>query len=445
MTRRSKVKALPKPDFVRKAFEVPGLFKPRSHRLLDRAIEVFGVLTTPDGLAPVSVHVAGPDTSGKRPFSGKLHGESPDKHIFLSWRVWRPAVFQREIIVEHVMTLMNSLAKSLPKVTWLEEVLEHKSKAKRTWAYELYGEKRIVGPDLLDAVSGSYEIELYVHLHSTCLQKCLFCPAASHSFSRQQQDADLDFINELIERIVLPAAANGVYTTFRLDADDISGHHRLPEIMQAISNSTGNPVSLILPATRLSIPSGADAIADLPGLMGLTTTVFGSSAEVHDKIAGRPGAFVETLRAFKNLSNKPVWLNAHFVLSNLSCSQIAEVVDTVSHFGMDLRIQNLIADCDAHETMLRPLLPRIDEVLSGFAVAKEQILTASERIGITLSDFPICFIPEELRHLTRSDYNRQSLYQYTLSPVCEKCRHKDDCLGVPSTYIELYGTQAFAP
>ena len=107
MTRRSKVKALPKPDLVRKAFEVPGLFKPRSHRLLDRAIEVFGVLTTPDGLAPVSVHVAGPDTSGKRPFSGKLHGESPDKHIFLSWRVWRPAVFQREIIVEHVMTLMN--------------------------------------------------------------------------------------------------------------------------------------------------------------------------------------------------------------------------------------------------------------------------------------------------------------------------------------------------
>jgi len=428
---------LPQPVLVREAFTVPGLFEPGSHRFVDGGIEVFGRLQVDGVRIPIGIQAGHPDSSGGWPFSGES--------VSLCWWPLRSAAPLPSGAGGAVESLMRRLIPALPQNGWLEGTLSHRRLPSRTWAFELPGGTRTIEPDLLEAVHGGNHIDLYVQLHSNCVQDCVFCPTCSPDFTPDQQDADVDFIRDLAERVVIPAARFGVTSSFRFDADDVSAHRRLPALMKIVSESCGCPMHLVIPANRLSVPAVADAVCGLPGLMKLSTTLFGATPETHDRVAGRAGAFSETIRAIRNLSGRPLWVQGHFILSSAACAEIGAVADTLAHFGVDLMIQSLIADCDAHEVVLRPIMPDLAEVRRQFAASAPRILAASSIINVAITDFPACVVPVELGHLAQTDHRRETLYRYAIPPACQGCACIDQCIGVSPMYLELFGDAAFSP
>lgn len=428
---------LPQPVSVREAFRVSGMFEPGSHRFVDGGVEVFGRLAVGNTWIPIGIQAGHPVSSSGWPFSGSS--------VSLCWWPLRSSTPLPAGVGSVVESVMKRLIQALPEYAWLESVLRHRRLPAKTWAFELPGGTRSIEPDLLDAVRGGSHIDLYVQLHSNCVQDCVFCPTCSPDFSANQQDADVDFIRDLAQRVVIPAAGFGVTSSFRFDADDLSAHRRLPALMKIVSDSCGCPMHLVIPANRLSVPAVADAVSELPGLMKLSTTLFGAAPETHDRVARRCGAFVETIRAIRNLSKKPLWVHGHFVLSAAACSEIGAVADTLAHFGIDLMIQSLIADCDAHEVVLRPIMPDLADVRRHLAAAAQHILAASAVINVAITDFPVCVVPCELGHLAQTDHRRESLYRYMIPPGCQGCRCMDRCIGVSPMYLDLFGDGALEP
>lgn len=255
----------------------------------------------------------------------------------------------------------------------------------------------------------------------------------------------MKLVSDLARLVILPGLEHGVTSAVRFDADDLSGHRHLSEMMSIVSDSCGCPMHLVIPANRLSSPAVAKTVTSLAGLTKLSTTIFGASADVHDKVAGRPGAFAETIKAIRNISSEPVHTQCHFVLTSGAVDGIGQVADILSHFGMDMMLQSLILDCEAHPALLDPILPDLAQVRAALERQADRILAAARVVGVEITDFPVCCVPARLRHLARTDHLRESLYRYRLTEKCGGCRYYEDCIGVSALYLEKFGLSGLNP
>ena len=424
---------LPIPVEVRRAVSVSGIFQPSSHQFVDFGIEVFGHLNVDGFPVPVGFHVESSEGDSSRPY---VFG---DVSLCLL-----PSYEEKGLSSGSAGAAVGKAAwailSSLASCDWLKTVLSRKREATRSWNFDLHGAPRKICDEMLQAIRQPGHIDIYVQLHADCVQRCRFCPNLRSSSSAQDQDGDLQFVRQLAERVVSPALENGVTSTFRFDAYDLSAHPYLAEIMQIVSDSCGCPMHIIVPANRLSVPSVCRTMSSCPGLLSLTTSIFGASAEVHDDVAGRIGAFAETIKAFRNISVLPVSTQCNFVLTSGACEDIGKVADILSHFGIDMNLLSLIADTQMHNELLMPVIPDLAVVRANLEKDAVRILAASRRVNVELTDFPLCIVPASLTHLARSEHSRDSLFNFTLTEECKSCRCSKDCVGVFGIYQNLYGT-----
>ncbi len=427
--------SLPAPAEIRKAFSLPGLFDASCHSLGDGCIDVFGLMTVSGRPVQVCVSASHQDSSHR----------APADDIRVEW--W--PVCRRDRSDESVMRigagLPGAIARRLAEISWLPSVLGRGRRPVRNWTFGMMRLDGSIPSDLLQAASGPHDLDIRVELRANCGLKCRFCMNSSPAYSRREQDDDLVLVADLVEHVVLPARAAGVSTVLRFDADDVTAHRHLIEIMGLVHESCGCPIHLIVPAVRLASPAVVDSMAGLPGLFKLTTSVFGASALTHDGVAGIPGAFAGAVRAIRNLSTFPLWVQCHLVVTRDAVGEIGAVVDMLAHFGIDVMVQGLLADCPGHEPILRGILPDLESLRSSFEEAGGRILGAARLVGVEIADFPTCAVPRGLRGLAVVHHPRPELYRYVLTDLCGPCAHSADCIGVSEVYIDVHGHSGINP
>jgi len=428
---------IPTPAEIRRIFSVPGRFEAATCRRRHRGIEVFGVLNTAGRPENVGITVCHPELAHDAPYV--------TESFAMAWSPARREASSNMELQKDARMLLPDIAQGIKDAAWLQYLVDAPSNAVTSWSFVPAGLPCVVTDEMIGATEGTSDLDIRVHLHSNCVQKCLFCPVASPAYSEEDQAGDLSFIIELARRVVVPARRNGLFTTFSLNADDLSSHKYLRSIMDVVYESAGCPLYFVVPANRLASPAVAGAFARLPGLVGLSTTILGATAGTHDLVAGRPGAFAETVRALKNIASLPLQLQGHMVLTSDACGEIGPTAAIIAHFGVDVQIQNLIADCWRHEVVLPRVTPDLETVRLGLEKACEKLLEASAKVNVRLSDFPVCAIPPALRHLACDEHPRASLYKYRFPDECGACVNQENCIGLSSTYLERFGASGIRP
>lgn len=428
---------LPSPDEIWRVFTIPGIFEPVGHRFLDRQIEVSGVLAVAARRVPIrlSVQGLGPiDRPGAAPGGFQA-----------SWTPVRPqAGFDTDVrrAGDHLLKVLEPLLDGVP---WIAAVIGRPLPATRRWFFGVPGASRTVTGELVSAADGPDDLDIYVQLHSNCVQHCGFCPVSSPAFSVSNQDSDLEFVTSIVDRVVVPARRNGVFVTMSFDADDISAHRHLGAILGLVHDASGCPIHLTMPPNSLASPPVARAVMRLPGLFKLSTSVFGSTAATHDSVAGRSGAFTEAVRAMRNLAGAPVQVQGRFVLTAAALPEIGPAVDILVHFGFDVTIQSLFADNVSHQELLGGITPDMALVRRRLGESAGRLMNASRLVNVSIVDFPVCAVPPELRPFMRNDHRRADLFGHSLTPGCEGCVHSDRCTGVSAVYRKQFGLSGVLP
>ncbi len=287
------------------------------------------------------------------------------------------------------------------------------------------------------------DVRLSLYLRAPCLQQCRFCPPATRTTAGPPEwESDLAFVQRLADQVLRPARLRGLPATVTLKADDLLGHGRLPEILEIIHAEAGCPIHLVTPVNRIRDASEALRVTRLPGVESVAFTLFAASAAVHDEVAGRPGAFRETVRAARWLTRVGlIEVRLRFVVTRQGLSDLPAVMDTASALGASFTVAGLVADTPEHLGSLAGLMPRVDAVRRVLQARTPAILAAA-RAGapVEIVDLPLCALPPSLRPQARSRRSRDRvLVGYATAGTCLRCRGRGECLGVPRPYLEDFG------
>lgn len=428
---------LPHPNYVRESLGIPGLFVIHSYKYVMSGLEIYGLLNLEGRPVLIRIHATRSDLVKSWPV---IRGQ-----VALQWQALRVTNYSQAGLSKAAMSVLEVLSKKLDEAEWTPIFQNWFPEPVTTWEFFERNVYTSFPDELMQLQPGSNRFELYVQLHTDCVQNCVFCPKYNASNDQSLQDRDLELVKALIEQVIIPAREKGIPGSIRLDSNDLSMHRHLGPIMDLISTESGCPLHVVVPTNRLSKKSMAVWFASLPGLYQLSVTIFGASSQSHDTVAGRPGAFVEAVNALKNLSTCPVSLNGHFVLTSHALGEIGSVMDILAHFSADIMIQFLLADCANHNEILGPILPRVDTVLEALTASADKIISTAEIVNVSIKDFPVCGVPMSLRHLASNDHDREILFEYPTPPCCATCARLKVCTGVPQAYLDLFGTAGLVP
>ncbi len=421
---------------IRDLFAVEG-FQPDTWQRREDTVEVSGTLRCSDGRTFKALMVAHPTGEGTLTFG-------------TGWVRPPPPVGAEEAYrqaIADVLRLMRGREADLR----LRLFRRPRRVAAVHWHFST---KDIEGPlpsPLVEAASNpaTREIRLGLSLRSACVQNCRFCPPkAGTTAGPEQWESDLAFVRRLAEGVFWPARRLDIPVTVTLLADDLLGHGRLEDILRVLHEEVGCPVHLVTPVNRIRDKSDAQWVARLPGVESLACTLFGASARVHDEVAGRPGAFRETVRALGWLSRlQTLALRVRMVVTRQGLADLPAVMDTASALGASFTVAGLVADSPEHLRLLAGLMPRVDAVRRVLQARTPAILAAT-RAGspVEIVDLPLCALPVPLRTLARSRRPRdRPLVGYEWPDVCLRCRGRDECLGLPRPYWDDFGEEGLEP
>lgn len=289
-------------------------------------------------------------------------------------------------------------------------------------------------------------IEVSVYLRNACVQRCLFCSATRQSRSGMHAEEDVERVRELVAEVIRPARRRGAMPVVTLEADDLAGHPRLAEIAAMIHGASPFPLHVMTPPNRLADPRRAAVVAALPSVASVMTTLFGASSGTHDAIAGREGAFAETVRALRFLDKvRRVRVEVKVLVSRQSVQELPVILDIVEHFSAALSLVFPYDDiqddgADDGKSWSQGVVPRLDVVRE----ALERVAGRLHARRVSLTDFPDCAVPPVLRDRVVCEHP-DVVARYPLRPPCTGCSRKGSCARVSWAYFTAHGVAGFAP
>jgi radical SAM protein with 4Fe4S-binding SPASM domain len=165
-----------------------------------------------------------------------------------------------------------------------------------------------------------------------CNNKCVFCYAASPYRVDEQRTMTTDEVKVVMRRIFEEAhvpslSFTGGEATLRPD---------LPELIR-FGKELGFRVNLISNGLRLGSKPYADKLAEA-GLDSAQISIEAATAEIHDAIVDRPGAFAKTVRAVHNLKGLGVHVHTN---STLCGPNLAVAHDLIRYVARDLGLKTM--------------------------------------------------------------------------------------------------------
>ena len=160
--------------------------------------------------------------------------------------------------------------------------------------------------------------------------------------------------------------------------------------------------------------------------------VHGDYSELHDRIAGCPGSFVQTRAGIHHLLEAGVEVGIRIVVSRLNYSRLNELIRFISREFPEIKYVNLMG-----MEVLGNAWKNREQVWIEFDEVKDSLQRAVEQCfacGIipSLYNFPLCMFDRKYWYCYR---NSISNYKIRYFAECDRCAQKSRCGGFfASTY-----------
>ena len=193
-----------------------------------------------------------------------------------------------------------------------------------------------------------------------------------------------------------------------------------------------------------------DAAVDLHarGVRGVIVPLFSSVSAVHDRVAGRPGALVDALRAMRSLSAAGVSVSVESPLLPSKLQDLTAVLELAHRAVPSLAGARFYVPTRAVPAVIAP--PRWGEVRAGLRAAIAWC--EARKVPVALHEFdgvPLCALghDEDLQRVYRINPTRKVSRRSgsSLGAACAGCAVRDHCLGVTDAYRAAHGEADLVP
>lgn len=170
-----------------------------------------------------------------------------------------------------------------------------------------------------------------VEISGRCPNRCLHC----YNFWRQSDESVLpaDFSIDEIDRVM------GQLLNYRIFHVVLTGGEPLlnkTALFRALEKASLGGITINVNSSLVTLTVGdAKHLKEL-GVSSILTSIMGPNAEIHDNIAQRPGAFLETVRGIRLLQKTEVPVNVNMVVSQKNKNFLRET----AQFVKSLRVKH---------------------------------------------------------------------------------------------------------
>jgi len=326
----------------------------------------------------------------------------------------------------------------------------------------------------LCAVGLEGEGRAHLVIRTKCQNACTFCTTRIINLENRAPWAVDDLPK--IDRTLRMLREKGC-TRLRFAAIEPLEHPDIVEIIRRARRSGFSEIEVWSHGGPLADMALARQVVDA-GLTLLDVPVFGPSADIHDRIAGRAGAFEETRRGLANLREAGFdRINAHMVVARGNHRHIAETLRFCrsSEFGP---VQSIVlaAPSSPDPEVFRPVAAPLTETVEALEAAREEAgPEIFEKAVRCLSEaFPHCLLvtrfPECRPWLSKTaapaplqDSARVKIYKGQLEegkgrktigadlklrarcPRADQCVLASGCPGIYPFYVELFTDAELIP
>ena len=193
-----------------------------------------------------------------------------------------------------------------------------------------------------------------------------------------------------------------------------------------------------------------DAAVDLHarGVRGVIVPLFSSVSAVHDRVAGRPGALVDALRAMRSLSAAGVSVSVEAPLLPVKLQDLTAVLELAHRAVPSLAGARFYAPTRAVPAVIAP--PRWGDVRASLRAAIAWC--EARKVPVALHEFdgvPLCALghDEDLQRVYRINPTRKVSRRSgsALGAACAGCAVRDHCLGGTDAYRAAHGESDLVP
>ncbi|MFO0758268.1 MAG: hypothetical protein U0359_17370 [Byssovorax sp.] len=262
---------------------------------------------------------------------------------------------------------------------------------------------------------------------STCERACIFCHISQVPLDeRAPRGSEADVLRRI------DAAEGPILFT----GDDALSNPALPLWIER-ATSRGLSASVIGPPRLHATAALAPALARA-GLRKYTTALLGPTAELHDHIGGKAGAFAALTEAVPAMKAAGITVE---LLTPL-IAPLLDHIEPIAAKALALTGSPLTLIAYAPDPVVGHAF---DAVVPPFAALREA-LTRASHVRASVDALPLCVLPEPLRaaraRLERTDTGLRMLFP---EATCTDCSMRDHCPGVAETILAAVGPGGLIP
>ncbi len=301
----------------------------------------------------------------------------------------------------------------------------------------------------LDDLAGRPQVEeVHLEVPTRCALRCVFCPICETPPSKPDYEADPGLAKDVVRRVAeLSSVLAGCHRVgsklgFVLYGHDVLAFPEPWNLMSHLMECHPSSIGIVSPGTGLADPAFVARLASTTKNLYVNLTVLGPDAELHDRIAGRKGAFRELLAAIRNCRDHGIPVELNVVVVSANQDELARLLEAPVLDGC--RKNLLLFNTEpqfSREFVSRniPSLGRLREILEGLDGP------ARARVNM-LVDFPWCVLPEWARGVTRWPSHTLADPPTATPAACSRCRvYRNPCPGPSNGYLQACGEGDLVP
>lgn len=172
------------------------------------------------------------------------------------------------------------------------------------------------------------------------------------------------------------------------------------------------------------------------GNVMITISILGSNSKTHDSITQVKGSFNQAVKGIKNLlkHNQDVHINVTLMKQNYQ--EIPEIVEKFIEMGVITLQFALIEPHGKAKENFKEYLPRLNDLSQyldqGLSQGKNKVI---------IKNIPVCQFYEYKDQISAPTQNHLK----QKGKNCHQCKHDQECFGIWSDYIKLYGDKELEP
>jgi len=194
------------------------------------------------------------------------------------------------------------------------------------------------------------------------------------------------------------------------------------------------------------------------GANEFSPALHGSTEEIHDYLVCAPGAFDQVVQAIKNLKKLKQYILTNTVITSKNYQQLPQLAEFFVRLDVDqfqFAFVHILGSADKNKAWL---VPRKTEIMPYVKKALDIGLKAGKKV--TTEAIPYClmqgyencvgeqFIPETRIYDVSviADYGAYRKNDGKLKfSQCQNCAYNEKCEGPWKEYVEIFGSNEFAP